>query len=321
MMNILIAIAAGCASALMFASIISGVLFSLVLVYLAPLPLMVAALGWGPASALLGGMGAGIVLALSFNLMYGLGYVLTVAAPAYWLGHLSLLAQPLGASPSPNGHDAALEWYPIGRVVLWAAFIAALIMVFALLTMGSSGDDVTAKLREQALQALNAVNRSGVEIEDKERMASFIARALPLVAVGTTIGMYLLNLWLAGRIAQTSHRLRRPWPDLHSTELPQTAIVILAAALLLSFAGGLLALLAQIVGAALLTAYTLVGFAVLHALTRSSSGRFWWRLAAYGGIVMFIWPLVLVPVFGLLDASFGLRRRFGNKANPPTPSS
>ena len=94
MMNILIALAAGCASALMYASIISGALFSLVLVYLTPLPLMVAALGWGPASALLGGVVAGIVLALSFSLVHGLGYVLTVAAPAYWLGHLSLLAQP-----------------------------------------------------------------------------------------------------------------------------------------------------------------------------------------------------------------------------------
>ena len=40
---ILIAIAAGCASALMFASIISGALISLLLFYLAPLPLMVAA--------------------------------------------------------------------------------------------------------------------------------------------------------------------------------------------------------------------------------------------------------------------------------------
>ena len=39
-----IAIAAGAASALMFASIISGALISLVLFYLAPLPLMVAAM-------------------------------------------------------------------------------------------------------------------------------------------------------------------------------------------------------------------------------------------------------------------------------------
>jgi Predicted membrane protein (DUF2232) len=317
MMSVLIAIAAGCASALMFASIISGALFSLVLVYLAPLPLMVAALGWGPASAMLGGIGAGVIIGLSFGFMHGLSYVLMIAAPAYWLGHLSLLAQPVNASPSPNGHDAALEWYPIGRIVLWAACIAGLLLAFALLTAGSSGDDVTAKLREQALQSLNALQRTGLEIEDKERVASFFARALPLFAVGTTIVMYLLNLWLAGRVAQTSHRLRRPWPDLHSIELPKAAMAVLAVALLLSFAGGMLALLAQVVGAALLTAYTVVGFAVLHALTRNASGRLWWRLSAYAAIIMFMWPLLLVPVIGLLDATFGLRRRFANKSNPP----
>ena len=40
---LLIGLAAGAASALMFASIISGALISLMLFYLAPLPLMVAA--------------------------------------------------------------------------------------------------------------------------------------------------------------------------------------------------------------------------------------------------------------------------------------
>jgi len=55
----LIALAAGAASALMFASIISGALFSLVLFYLAPLPLMVAAIGWGPMWA---GIGAQVRL-------------------------------------------------------------------------------------------------------------------------------------------------------------------------------------------------------------------------------------------------------------------
>jgi len=321
MMNILIAIAAGCASALMYASIISGALISLVLVYLAPLPLMVAAVGWGPASALVGGLSAGVIIALSFSLLHGFNYVLTIAAPAYWLGHLSLLAKPFGSSPSPNGHDAALQWYPTGRIVLWATIIAVLIISFAVLTTETGGSDVAAKLREQALQSLDAVQRAGIEIEDKERAATFIVRALPLVAVGTTIVMYLLNLWLAGRIAQTSHRLRRPWPDLHSIELPQSAIAVLAVALLLSFADGLLALLAQIVGAALLTAYALVGFAVLHALTRASNGRLWWRLSAYAAIVMFMWPLLLMPVIGLLDATFGLRRRFASTSNPPTPSS
>jgi len=61
---VLIGLAAGCASALMFASIISGALISLLLFYLAPLPLMVAALGWGPLGATVGGIVAVAVQSL-----------------------------------------------------------------------------------------------------------------------------------------------------------------------------------------------------------------------------------------------------------------
>ena len=72
---VLIAIAAGCASALMFASIISGALISLLLFYLAPLPLMVAAIGWGPLSAIIGGIGAAIGLGAIFGLPYCIAFV------------------------------------------------------------------------------------------------------------------------------------------------------------------------------------------------------------------------------------------------------
>ena len=132
--------------------------------------------------------------------------------------------------------------------------------------------------------------------------------------------MYLLNFYIAGRIVRAMGRLRRPWPELHGIDLPQTAILVLAAALLLSFVGGLLALVAKMISAALLTAYTLVGFAVLHAVTQSTSG-FWWRLAAYGAVVTLFWPLLLVPMLGLLDGSLGLRRRFGGNATPPAAST
>ena len=88
---VLIALAAGCASALMFASIISGALISLLLFYLAPLPLMVAALGWGPLGATIGGIAAAIGLGAIFGLPYCIAFVVTVALPAWWLGHLALL--------------------------------------------------------------------------------------------------------------------------------------------------------------------------------------------------------------------------------------
>src|SRR6201995_2769958 len=90
-----IALAAGCASALMFASIISGALISLLLLYLAPLPLLVIALGWGPLSATIASAAASFALAAIFGIPYGIGYVISVALPAWWLGHLLLLGRPV----------------------------------------------------------------------------------------------------------------------------------------------------------------------------------------------------------------------------------
>src|SRR6476620_12142581 len=91
---VLIAIMAGSASALMFASVISGALISLLLLYLAPLPLMVAALGWGPLCATIGGIAAATGLGVIFGLPYCLAFAITIALPAWWLGHLALLGRP-----------------------------------------------------------------------------------------------------------------------------------------------------------------------------------------------------------------------------------
>src|SRR3954449_3110268 len=126
MMTIIpIALVAGAASALMFASIVSGALTSLLLFYLAPLPLMVAALGWGPLSAGIGGLAAAIGLGAIFGLPYCLAFVLTVAVPACWLGHLALLGRPVATAPSASNGAArpapVLEWYPLGRILLWTA--------------------------------------------------------------------------------------------------------------------------------------------------------------------------------------------------------
>src|SRR5258706_14703433 len=103
---VLIAIAAGSASALMFASIISGALISLLLFYLAPLPLMVAALGWGPISATIGGIVAATGLGAIFGLPHFIAFPVTAPLPAWWLWHLAFLGRPGTNGPSEgNGHS------------------------------------------------------------------------------------------------------------------------------------------------------------------------------------------------------------------------
>ena len=93
---VLIAIAAGCASALMFASIISGALISVPLFYLAPLPLMVAALGWGPLSATIGGIAAACGLGVIFGLPYCIAFAVTDAPTAYPSGLVAGFADATG---------------------------------------------------------------------------------------------------------------------------------------------------------------------------------------------------------------------------------
>src|SRR5205823_12804182 len=120
---LLVAIAAGCASALMFASIISGALVSLLLFYLAPLPLMVSALVWGSLCAGIGGVAAAVTLGAIFGLPYCLAFAFTVALPGWWLGLLAMLgrALPGGAAPGNGAAPPELEWYPDARFLLGLA--------------------------------------------------------------------------------------------------------------------------------------------------------------------------------------------------------
>jgi hypothetical protein len=322
MTTILIALAAGCASALMFASIVSGALFSLVLFYLAPLPLMVAGLGWGPLSATIGGISAAIGLGAIFGLPYCIAFVLTVALPAWWLGHLALLGRPIATAPSA-GNGAAppapvLEWYPVGRILLWTAGFAALTTVAALFTLGGDAATISGALRRGLLRITGARAASG----DIEQIVDALVTIAPSAAAVVAMMTLTLNLWLAAKITATSGRLHRPWPDIKSAALPPMTLVALSLALALCFAGGLFSMLGQIASAALMMAYALIGFAVLHTLTLAMKSRALWLSGTYAVVLVFGWPVLAMVGLGLADAVFGFRHRYlQRRTPPPVPSS
>jgi hypothetical protein len=320
---LLIAIAAGCASALMFASIISGALISLLLFYLAPLPLMVAALGWGPLAAAIGGISAAIGLGAMFGLPYCMAFALTVALPAWWLGHLALLGRPIDhGAASGNGASPvapALEWYPVGRILLWITGFAALTTMAALLTLGTDAAAITATMHRGLLRILGS--RGTASTGEAEQWIDALVTIAPAAAAIVAMMTLALNLWLAAKITATSGRLHRPWPDLKSTAPPPMTLAALCAAIALCFAGGLLAMLAQIVTAALMMAYAFTGFAVLHTLTLTLKSRALWLGAAYAIVMVFTWPVLAMAVLGLADTIFGIRQRYLRGRPPPLPAS
>ena len=320
---VLIAIAAGSASALMFASIISGAFISLLLFYLAPLPLMVAALGWGPLSATVGGIVAAIGLGAIFGLPYCIAFAVTIALPAWWLGHLALLGRPItsGASTGNGATPVApdLEWYPVGRILLWISGFAALTTMAALLTLGTDPAAINGALRRGLLRMLGP--REVASTGEAEHWIDAVVTIAPVAAAIVAMMTLTLNLWLAAKITATSGRLRRPWPDLKSAALPPMTLVALCVAIAFCFTGGLLAILALIVTAALMVAYALTGFAVLHTLTLALKSRALWLGCTYAIMLVFGWPVLAMVVLGLADAIFGFRQRYLRARPPPLPAS
>jgi Predicted membrane protein (DUF2232) len=317
-----IALAAGCASALMFASIISGALISLVLFYLAPLPLMVAAIGWGPLSAGIGGIAAACGLGAIFGLPYCIAYAVMVALPAWWLGHLVLLGRPAasGASPGDGAAPAAadLEWYPVGRILLWISGFVALTTFGALLTWGTDAATINGALRDGLLRLISALG--GEVSSETEQVIEAVVIVAPVVASTFAMPILTLNLWLAAKITATSGRLHRPWPDLKTVALPPMTLVALCIAVALCFSGGLSAMLAEVVTSALMMAYALTGFAVLHTVTQTLRSRAFWLGSTYAVVVMFVWPVLAMVVLGLADAVFGFRQRYLRQRPPPLPA-
>jgi hypothetical protein len=320
---LLIAMAAGCASALMFASIISGVLISLLLFYLAPLPLMVAGLAWGPLSATIGGIAAAAGLAAIFGLPYGIAFVIMIALPAWWLGRLALLGRPV-AGDATAGDGAApaaqtLEWYPIGRILLWIAGFAVLTTTAVLFTLGTDAAAINDVIRK-ALQWFLGLRGAASSGETEQALDALVIVAPAAGAIFTMMTL-TLNLWLAEKIAATSGRLQRPWPDLKGAELPPMTLAVLSLALAFCFTGGLLAILARIVAATLIMTYALTGFAALHTLTMALKHRALWLGCTYAVVVIFSWPLLAMAALGLADAVFGLRRRYLQGRPPPLPAA
>jgi hypothetical protein len=207
-----------------------------------------------------------------------------------------------------------MEWYPVGRILAWIAGFATVTTCAALLMLGSDGPAITAALRGGLLRAIGGAKNPSTDLDTLAQMLALIAPAAAAIVAMLTL---TLNLFLAGKITALSGRLHRPWPDLKHTELPPMTMVVLAVAIALCFTGGLVAILGQTLSAALMLAYALAGFAVLHTLTLALPHRVFWIGTAYAVVLMFGWPLLVLVGLGLADAAFGLRQRYWRRRPPP----
>ena len=316
----LVGIAAGAAAALLFASVTSGVWLSIPLYYLAPLPIMIAGLGWSHWSALVAAVAASAALGVAFGGVFFLAFLAGAGLPAWWLGYLALLARPgdVGAGAAPAG-SATLEWYPPGRLVVWAAVLAALVVIVAIPNFGLDAESFRAGLSGSLSRMLRSelgTPTDGPNLGNAERLVAFLVIAVPPAAAVVATLTNVFNLWLAARVVKFSGRLTRPWPALAEMTFPKPFAATLAAAIALSFLDSLIGIVAGVLSAALLMAYAVLGLAVLHAITRGIGSRPFLLGGIYASVMIFGWPVLALCVLGIAETAFDLRARAARRRGP-----
>jgi hypothetical protein len=209
--------------------------------------------------------------------------------------------------------------------VLWAAVLGTVMVVVSLMiTFGTDWPTFQAGLRKVTEEIAELQAKAGRDPAAAQRlttreMIDALAATLPgAVAVFATL-INCFNLWLAGRIVHVSGRLRRPWPDLSAMQLPPLAPAILAACLIGLWLPEFASFIAASFAASLITVFTFVGLAVMHAITRGIASRPLMLAVLYISIVPLAGlPLLLASLLGLAESVLNIRARVAaSRPRPP----
>lgn len=311
-------IGAGLVSALMTALVVKETMLAAVLAMLAPLPILIVALGWNHRSGLVATLVGGLAIAgFTGSSMSALGFVAITGLPSWWLAYLALLGRP--------ATDGTMEWYPVGRLLAWVAATAALtIVATGLIT--SDGDYATFLARSRQISEafvklfLASPEEGGVDGAQREALIDGLAKATPgLSAFGFTLFL-AFYLWLAAKVVSVSNRLPRPWPPMPELVLPRAILLALVLAFVLIQLGGFIGALGYALFGAFLMAFTFQGLATIHERTRGRPGRGFILAGLY--VLLFLTQgimIVALSLFGLADTIFGFRR--SKPKQPPTLST
>jgi hypothetical protein len=316
--GILIGLGAGFISAVVFVSAVTGLSLMHVLLFLfSPLVLFLTAFGAGPTAARVAALVATALIFAVGGWQLALVFAALEAVPVLLLSYLASLNRGAGATT---------EWYPVGRIVIAAALIAALLSILSLLTVGTDLEQVNAAIRSvtETFVAERVPKISGAPTlgtDDIDAIAREAVQMMPSLIAFFVMACLLLNMWIAGRVTLASGRLQRPWPDLSAISYPRITPLLLVAATAVAATGGYVGLCAKAFLTTLVLAYVLLTLAILHFVTRSTPWRaflLWGFYAAPllllivlagAGFQISFWAIaVLLALPGLADTAWPMRK-------------
>lgn len=313
----LVGFGAGVVSALLFAVVITGSPLGLLLSYVAPLPILIASLGWNHRAGLIASVVGALATWSVFRFEAGLAFAAGSALPGWWLAYLALLGRPVS--------ENEVEWYPLGRLLVWIAVVSAAITMAGAMALGAGDYERYRGVLTQAMETVLQIQTRapGSPAPPSFATPEFAARLVeivPLVATTIFALVLMLNLWMAAKVVSISQRLPRPWPSIPDTIMPRGSLGLLGAAIALAFLPGYAGVLGLALLGGLTMAFALQGLAFVHATTRGRSARTAFLTATYVLALLFGHTVIpLLAIAGMADAGLSLRQRIKPPGAPPRP--
>jgi hypothetical protein len=314
-----VAIGAGCAAALLFVVSAQSSILAMALAYLAPLPIMIATLGWGLDGGAIAAAISIAVLAVIAEPLSAVVFAASVAVPAWALAAFAVT--PLARYLKRLKPDAPVH-APIGAIISLAALLGMLgaVAVLTAVIVIYGGYSEGARHITEAITTLagDAFDSAPGNLTARE-FADALVRYGPMAIAASTLMMLCVNLYGAGRSTQLSHNLQRPWPDLPgSLALPWPVGVAFLACVGAAYALPAPAAQYFSIGVGGLGgALALQGLAVAHALSRGLKMRPLMLVALYACCVLRAkYTLPVLAGLGLIDGFLKLRSRAALIASP-----
>ena len=279
--------------------VLTGSTGSMILVYLAQLPLFAAGLWLGTGAAASAGFVAALILASAGNLLAAALFTALNVVPVVLLVRQSLLAK--------TGPGNAVEWYPPGLMTAWLTALGLVAVAVTFVFFGSP-QAMQAALREALAPALD--RQLGEITPELDELLTFVAFILPGIVATSWMVMTASNGSLAQGLLARFRASWRPSPDLAALGLPMWIPVLLAFASGATLLGGTARFIGVNVLIVLVVPFCLAGLAVLHTVARRFPRPAVTLVTFYLLAGVLGWPLVLIALLGLLDSPLGLRRRF-----------
>ncbi|MGL4634535.1 MAG: hypothetical protein ACRCWF_01000 [Beijerinckiaceae bacterium] len=300
---ILIAALAGFASAMLAAAAIVGGGFGVLFTFIAPLPLMIVGIGWHPLLAVLGGATTSAALVLMLRGSAGVMFAVMVMVPAF------LAAYAIWQRRETTGNI-------VGQLCVGAALYGGLVTIMGALSISFDYETVQGHLLKQseivyrfmsnipAGAPLETVNGSNPKV-----FIEAYAHAVAPVSAAMLSVIYMLNIWLAARIARYSDRLPVEWTPVPEMRLPIWTMPALAACVFGGLLSGYPGFILEVLAASLVIAVAALGYAAVHNVSAGLSTRSLiltplWLLTFITGI-----SALAMLVAGLAELVFGWRTR------------